>query len=331
MLRFALFGAGRIGAMHAANITANPRANLQCVYDVHAPTAQKVAQAHGATVASSVDEALSGVDAVLIASSTDTHVDLITAAAKAGRPILCEKPIDLDIGRVEKCRQEIAGLGVPVQIGFNRRYDPSHRALRDAVQSGEIGQLELLIITSRDPSLASMEYMRVSGGIFRDMTIHDFDLARFILGEEPGEVYATGSVKIEPALAALRDVDTAMVVMKAESGALVHINNSRRAVYGYDQRVEAFGSKGMVQSDNHRATTMRRYSAERTDAKDPLLHFFIERYKQAYVDELNEFIDVVEKKAKPSVDFEDGRRALIIADAAWEATRTGRAIKISYG
>lgn len=331
MLRFALFGAGRIGAMHAANIAANPRAKLQCVYDVHKPTAEKVAQAHGAAVAASVDEALSGVDAVLIASSTDTHVDLITAAAKAGKPILCEKPIDLDIGRVEKCRREIASLGVPVQIGFNRRYDPSHRAVRDAVRGGEIGQLELLIITSRDPSLASMEYMRVSGGIYRDMTIHDFDLARFILGEEPVEVYATGSVKVEPALAELRDVDTAMVIMKAQSGALVHINNSRRAVYGYDQRVEAFGAKGMVQSDNCRATTVRRYGAERTDAKDPLLHFFIERYKQAYVDELNEFIDVVENKGKPSVDFEDGRRALIIADAAWEATRTGRTVKISYG
>ena len=331
MLRFALFGAGRIGAMHAANIAANPRARLHCVYDVHAPTAQKVAQAHGAEVAPNVEAALAGIDAVLIASSTDTHVDLITAAAKAGKPILCEKPIDLDIGRVEKCRREIASLGVPVQIGFNRRYDPNHRAVRDAVRGGEIGQLELLIITSRDPSLASMDYMRVSGGIFRDMTIHDFDLARFILGEEPVEVYATGSVKVEPALAALHDVDTAMVVMKAQSGALVHINNSRRAVYGYDQRVEAFGAKGMVQSDNHRATTVRRYGAERTDAKDPLLHFFIERYKQAYVDELNEFIDVVENKGKPSVDFEDGRRALIIADAAWEATRTGRAIKISYG
>lgn len=331
MLRFALFGAGRIGAMHAANIAANPRAALHCIYDVHAPTAAKVAQAHGARVAADVAAALAEVDAVLIASSTDTHVDLITAAARAGKPILCEKPIDLDIRRVERCRQEIAGLGVPVQIGFNRRYDPSHRALAEAVRAGEIGALELLVITSRDPSLASMEYMRVSGGIFRDMTIHDFDLARFILGEEPVEVYATGSVKVEPALAEIHDVDTAMVVMKSVSGALVHINNSRRAAYGYDQRVEAFGSKGMVQSDNRRATTLRRYGAERTDAQDPLLYFFIQRYAEAYVDELNDFIDVVQKGKKPSVDFEDGRRALIIADAAWESLRTGRAVKVGYG
>ena len=330
MTRFALFGAGRIGAMHAANIAANPRARLHCLYDVHKPTAEKVAGAHGAKVAPSIEAALSEADAVMIASSTDTHVALITAAAKAGKPILCEKPIDLDIERVEKCRREIAGLGVPVQIGFNRRYDPTHLAVRDAVRRGEIGTLELLIITSRDPSLASLEYMKVSGGIFRDMTIHDFDLARFILGEEPVEIFATGSVKVEPALAALNDVDTAMVVMRAESGALVHINNSRRAVYGYDQRVEAFGSKGMVQSENHRATTVRHTGAERTDAADPLLNFFIERYARAYVDELNEFIDVVEKKQAPSVGFEDGRRALIIADAAWEATRTGKAVKIRY-
>lgn len=331
MLRFALFGAGRIGAMHAANIAANPRALLHSVYDVHAPTAAKVAQAHGARVAPDVAAALAEVDAVLIAASTDTHVDLITAAAKAGKPILCEKPIDLDIRRVERCRQEIAGLGVPVQIGFNRRYDPSHRALAEAVRAGEIGALELLIVTSRDPALASMEYMRVSGGIFRDMTIHDFDLARFILGEEPVEVFATGSVKVEPRLAEIHDVDTAMVVMKSGSGALVHINNSRRAVYGYDQRVEAFGSNGMLQSDNRRATTLRRYSAERTDAQDPLLHFFIQRYAEAYVHELNDFIDVVEKGRKPAVDFEDGRRALIIADAAWESVRSGRAVKVSYG
>jgi myo-inositol 2-dehydrogenase / D-chiro-inositol 1-dehydrogenase len=330
MIRFALFGAGRIGAMHAANIAANPRAELHSVYDVHQPTAEKVAAAHGAKAVPSVEAAFAGVDAVLIASSTDTHVDLITAAAQAGRPILCEKPIDLDIRRVEQCRRQIAGLDVPVQIGFNRRYDPTHRAVRDAVRSGEIGQLELLIITSRDPSLAPMEYMKVSGGIYRDMTIHDFDLARFILGEEPVEVYATGSIRVEPALAQLNDVDTAMVVMKAESGALVHINNSRRAVYGYDQRVEAFGSKGMVQAENHHATAVRRYTAERTAAQDPLLHFFIQRYAQAYIDELNEFIDVVENRQAPAVSFEDGRRALILADAAWEATRTGRAVKVRY-
>ena len=332
MVRFALFGAGRIGAMHAANVAANGRAALHCVYDVHAPAAQKVAAQHGAKVAPSVAAALADkeVDAVLIASSTDTHVDLITAAAKAGKAILCEKPIDLDIRRVEQCRRDIAGSGVPVQLGFNRRYDASHRAVREAVARGEIGTLQQLIITSRDPGIAPMEYMKVSGGIFRDMMIHDFDLARFILGEDPVEVFATGSVMIEPALAGIGDVDTAMVVMKAPSGALVHINNSRLAVYGYDQRVEAFGSKGMVQSENWRGSSLRRWTAQATDAQEPLLHFFIQRYAQAYLDELNEFIDAVANKTEPGVGFEDGRKALILADAAWESLRGGRAVAVRY-
>lgn len=332
MVRFALFGAGRIGAMHAANIAASKRAALHCVFDVHEAAAQKVATMHGTKVAASVAEALvdPAVDAVLIASSTDTHVDLITAAAKAGKAILCEKPIDLDIRRVEQCRRDIADTGVILQLGFNRRYDASHRAVRDAVARGDIGPLQLLIITSRDPGIAPMEYMKVSGGIFRDMTIHDFDLARYILGEDPAEVFATGSVMIEPALAGIGDVDTAMVVMKAPSGALVHINNSRLAVYGYDQRVEAFGAKGMVQSENWRASSLRRWTAQATDAQEPLLHFFIQRYAQAYLDELNEFVDCVTNKTMPGVGFEDGRKALILADAAWESLRTGQAVKVRY-
>jgi myo-inositol 2-dehydrogenase/D-chiro-inositol 1-dehydrogenase len=335
MVNFALFGAGRIGVMHAANIAANPRAKLTHVYDVNADAAETVAGKYHATVSLSVEHALKdkSVDAVLIASSTNTHVDLITAAAKAGKAVLCEKPIDLDIKRVERCKKAIAGTNVPVQIGFNRRYDPSHRAVQQAVKKGEIGALELLVITSRDPGLAPVSYLKVSGGIFRDMTIHDFDLARFVLGSKDPvvEVSATGSVMVDKALNKLGDVDTAMVTMKAKSGALVHINNSRRSVYGYDQRVEAFGSKGMVQSDNIRASTVTKYSATSTDAKLPLLDFFIERYTTAYLDELNEFIDCVDKGKKPSVDFEDGRRALILADAAWKSLRSGKTVAITDG
>jgi myo-inositol 2-dehydrogenase/D-chiro-inositol 1-dehydrogenase len=333
MVNFALFGAGRIGVMHAANLAANPRAILAYVYDVNASAAEACAAKHGAKAAPSVEAVLrdKSVDAVLIASSTNTHVDLITASAKAGKAILCEKPIDLDIKRVERCKKAIAGSGVPVQIGFNRRYDPSHRAVRDAVAKGDIGSLEQLVVTSRDPGIAPMAYMKVSGGIFRDMTIHDFDLARFILGDDPiEEVFAAGSVMIEPALRELGDVDTAMVVMKAKSGALVHINNSRRAVYGYDQRVEAFGAKGMIQSENIRANTLTRWGAKTTDAKEPLLNFFIERYAQAYLDELNEFVDVVSKKKKPSVDFEDGRKALILADAAWASLKSGKTVRVKF-
>jgi len=221
MVRFALFGAGRIGALHAANIAAShPRARLSWVYDTNAAAATATAARYDARVAASVEAALADpdVDAVLIASSTDTHVDLITAAARAGKAILCEKPIDLDIERVERCRSAIADSGVAVQLGFNRRYDRSHRAVREAVRAGQIGALELLLITSRDPGLPPLSYLPVSGGIFRDMTIHDFDLARFILGDDPvTDVYATGSIMVEPQLRELGDVDTAMVVMRAAS------------------------------------------------------------------------------------------------------------------
>jgi myo-inositol 2-dehydrogenase / D-chiro-inositol 1-dehydrogenase len=334
MINFALFGAGRIGVLHAANIAANhPRAHLSYVYDTNVAAAAATAAKYGARVASSIEAALgdAAVGAVLIASSTNTHVDLITASARAGKAILCEKPIDLDIERVERCRRDVAGAGVPIQIAFNRRYDRSHRAVREAVREGAIGALELLVITSRDPGLPSLSYVKGSGGIFRDMTIHDFDLARFILGDDPvGEVFATGSIRVDPALRAIGDVDTAMVVMKAASGALVHINNSRRAVYGYDQRVEAFGAKGMVASDNLRASTLTRSDANVTDAKEPLLNFFMERYRQAYLDELNDFIDVVAKKEPPAVGFEDGRCALILANAALESMRSGKAHRVDY-
>ena len=334
MLNFALFGAGRIGVVHAANIAAShPRAKLAYVYDPNRAAAEATAARYGAKVATGIDTALGdpSVAAVLIASSTDTHVELITAAARAGKAILCEKPIDLDIDRVERCGRAIADTGVPLQLGFNRRFDRSHRALREAVRAGDIGALELLVITSRDPGLPPVAYLKRSGGIFRDMTIHDFDLARFILGEDPvEEVYATGSILVDQQLHEFGDVDTAMVVMRAASGALVHINNSRRAVYGYDQRVEAFGANGMVQSDNLRASTLTRSGAQATDAKEPLLHFFIERYMQAYRDELTEFIEVVEGMKQPTAGFEDGRCALILADAAWEALRSGKSVRIRY-
>jgi myo-inositol 2-dehydrogenase/D-chiro-inositol 1-dehydrogenase len=334
LINLALFGAGRIGCVHAANIAADTeRVKLVYVFDTNAAAASAAAARYGAMAAPSVDTVFGDatIDAVLVASSTNTHVELIMAAVEAGKAVLCEKPIDLDIARVEHCKRVIANSGVPVQIGFNRRFDRSHRAVRDAVKAGDIGALELLVITSRDPALAPLSYLQVSGGLFRDMTIHDFDLARFILGDDPiHEVYATGSALVDPALGQLGDIDTAMVIMKTAAGALVHINNSRRAVYGYDQRVEAFGSKGMVQSDNLRASTLCRYDARSTDVKEPLLHFFIDRYRQAYVDELSDFIDAVAKHRAPSVDFEDGRLALILADAALESASSGKTIVVSF-
>ena len=333
MVGFALFGAGRIGAVHAANIAASSRARLVAVHDVNAKAGQGIAERYGATLAESVAEVLAeqSVDAVLIASSTDTHVGLITAAARAGKHIFCEKPIDLDVARVEQCWQEIAGTGVKVQIGFNRRYDPSHAALAAAVEAGEVGVLEQLVITSRDPAIAPVDYLKGSGGIFRDMTIHDFDLARFISKEEPVEVFATGSIRIEPKLAAMEDFDSAMVVMRTAKGSLIHINNSRRAVYGYDQRIEAFGSKGMIVSDNLRANSLRRSTKESTEQQAPLLHFFIDRYAQGYARELEDFIDKIQSGGDPAVGFEDGRRAQVLAEAALKSALTGKVVRIDYG
>ena len=255
MIRFAVLGCGRIGRMHADNLAAHPKARLVWAYDVHRPAAVAVAEAHGCRVAGSVAEALgdANVDAVLIASSTDTHVELITAAAKAGKAILCEKPIDLDLAKVDACWAEIGGLGVPIQIGFNRRYDPSFNAVAKAIRGGEIGDLRQVIITSRDPEIPPVAYMKVAGGLLRDMTIHDFDLARFMLGEEPVEVAAFANALIAQEVRDLGEHDTAMILLRTASGRQCSITNYRKATYGYDQRVEAVGELGMLKAENRRA------------------------------------------------------------------------------
>ena len=329
MIRFALFGAGRIGAMHAGHLVACPEARLICVYDPAASAAAALAERHGAVVAASVDVALAaGIDAVLIASSTNTHVDLIVAAARAGKAIFCEKPIDLSLQRVEECWERVRGCGVPIQIGFNRRYDGSHRRVRELVAAGEIGRLHQVVITSRDPEPPPLSYVRISGGLFRDMMIHDFDLARFVLGEEPATVTAVGSVLITPEIAELGDVDTAMVLMTTASGAQCHVNCSRQAVYGYDQRLEAHGSAGMVCSTNHFQDQVRRFTGSSAGAPAPLRRFFIDRYRPAYEAQLADFVDAVAKGREPSVTFEDGRRALLLAEAAIQSLATGATVPV---
>jgi myo-inositol 2-dehydrogenase/D-chiro-inositol 1-dehydrogenase len=332
MIGFALLGCGRIGKLHARNIAAHPRAHLVACYDVAPTAAQANAAAYGAETAGSVEAVLADgrVQAVLIASSTDTHVDLITAAAKAGKAVLCEKPVDLDIARVDACWREIAPLAPLVAIGFNRRFDPSFRALRDRVHAGEIGTLEQLVITSRDPAPPPPAYVAVSGGLFRDMTIHDFDMARFLAGDIT-EVQAMGANLIEPSIRDSGDIDAAMIVMRAASGALVHINNSRRCAYGYDQRVEAFGERGMLQVANRRATTVEAWNEGRTEARDPVLDFFMQRYGEAYQAELDAFISCVEQRTPPLAGFADGREALRLADAALESLNSGRAVRVSPG
>jgi myo-inositol 2-dehydrogenase/D-chiro-inositol 1-dehydrogenase len=332
MLRMAVLGCGRIGQMHAANVARHPRARLAGVYDLHQPSAEKVAEAQGVRAFASAEEVFSAgnVDAVLIATATPTHADYIEMAVASGKAVLCEKPIDLDLARVNACSAKIAGTKLPIQLGFNRRYDPGHAAARNALLEGEIGDLHQVIITSRDPGLPPKAYLQAAGGLFRDMTIHDFDLARFMLGEEPVEVFAMGGALIDPALGAeLNEIDSAMVVMRTASGKQCHINNSRTAVYGYDQRVELMGSKGMLVSDNRKPHELRRFTATRTECAEPYQFFFLERYLEAFMAEIDGFVDCVEKGAKPLASFEDGRKALILAEAAYLSLTDRRLVRVS--
>lgn len=331
MVRIAVLGCGRIGRMHAANIAAHPRAALAAVYDIHRPASEAVAAAHGVPACRSAEQvfAAAEVDAVLIATATDTHADYLEQAVAAGRPVLCEKPIDLSLARVERCAQAIRGAAVPIQLGFNRRFDPGHRAARDAVRAGEIGDLHQVIITSRDPGMPSRAYYARAGGLLRDMTIHDFDLARFMLGEEPVEVFAIGGRQTDPALMEeLGDHDSAMILLRTASGRQCHINNSRAAVYGYDQRVELFGAGGMVISGNRKPLEVTRYSATRTEQAAAYLSFFIERYAEAFTAEIGAFVDCIEQGGEPEVGFEDGRRALILAEAAYTSIAAGRMVRV---
>ena len=285
MYRFGILGTGRIGDMHAGLVDAQADASVTWCFDIDRARAESTAARVGGRATSDVHAVLDAddVDAVLIASSTDTHIELILLSAQAGKPIFCEKPIDVDLAKVEICREKLEDFDVPVQLGFNRRYDPSHREVQQAVASGEIGPHELLVITSRDPSPPPRPILEACGGLFRDTTIHDTDMARFVLGDnEPVEVFAMAENRVDPIFAEFNDVDTAMIVMRSESGALIHINNSRRTSYGYDQRVEAFGAEGMVRSENCRPNEAVRFSSAGTGRKDQLLHFFIERYKAAY-------------------------------------------------
>ncbi len=328
-VRFAVLGCGRIGRMHAANLSHHPDAELVSVFDVLHEAAAATAAALQVRHAGSVAEALAdrSVDAVLIATSTDSHVSLIIEAVRAGKAVLCEKPIDLDINTVFRCRDEIAGLNPIVMIGFNRRFDPSFAALRRRVEEGEIGRIEQVVISSRDPAPPPMSYIRNSGGLFRDMMIHDLDMARSLVGDIVA-VSSLGAVLVDPAIGAAGDIDAAMVTLEAASGALVHINNSRRCAYGYDQRLEVFGDKGMLLAGNQRETTVEAHSAERTASRDPILHFFIQRYTAAYAAEIAHFVSAVRTRTMPRPSFDDGLQALRLADAAAESHRSGRTVRL---
>ena len=331
MVGIAVLGAGRIGKIHAANVAANPNARLIAVADPYASAAQALAGALGADAMTDCEAAIDrdDVDAIVIGTPTNTHIQLMMRAVRQGKAVLCEKPIDLDLLKSQAAAEEIESLKGRVMLAFNRRFETTFAEMRAAIDAGDIGEVRQVIISSRDPGLAPEDYIKHSGGIFRDMTIHDLDIGRWLLGEEPVQLTAIGSRLIDPAMMEkYDDYDTAMVQMQTASGKQCHINNCRQAVYGYDQRIEVFGSKGMLQMDNLRPTTIRRWSAEVTDAREPLLNFFLERYQQAYKSELDAFVGaLVEGKPMP-VTPNDGLQALRLAEAAVESVRTGRAVAL---
>ncbi len=323
-LSISVIGAGRIGRIHARNVAAHASVRLAGVADVDTAAAKALSEACGAP-AISVDEAFAA-DAVLIASPTPTHADYIERATAAGRAIFCEKPIDLAVDRVRACLKAVRDAQVPLMVGFNRRFDEHFAALKRRMDGGEIGELELLTIISRDPAPPPPAYVATSGGLFRDMMIHDLDMARFMLGEEPLAVHAAASCLVDPSIAAAGDVDTAVVTLRTASGKLCQISNSRRATYGYDQRIEAHGSKGLLRAGNVRATTVE-LATETGFLGDPVLPFFLERYAAAYRAELDAFITAVTGGKAPRPDGGDGLKALLLADAATRSAQTGQAVQ----
>ncbi|MGC1328664.1 Gfo/Idh/MocA family protein, partial [Pseudomonas sp.] len=270
------------------------------------------------------------IDAVVIGTPTDTHLDLMLAAVAQGKAVLCEKPIDLDIAKARAAVQAVEQQHGRVMLGFNRRFDPDILHLRAALDGGDIGAVRQVIITSRDPSLAPRDYLEHSGGILRDMTIHDLDMARHLLGEEPCEVSAIASRLVDPTLEQIDDYDSVMVMLRTASGKQCHINCCREAVYGYDQRVEVSGALGVLLTDNHRPSTVRHWSAKHTEALEPLQHFFLERYADAYRNELAQFIDALAAGRALPTTVRDGLYASYLADCALESVRTGRAVAVDY-
>jgi myo-inositol 2-dehydrogenase/D-chiro-inositol 1-dehydrogenase len=329
MIEVALFGAGRIGTIHAGNIARQPDVRLQYVVDVDRDAAQALAGKYGAQLADAervFEDA--NVRAVAIASSTDTHADLILRAAKARKAIFCEKPVDLSLERARVCAEAVRAAGVPCVIGFQRRYDPTFASLKRRIEEGEIGTPEMLIVTSRDPGAPPVEYIKRSGGIFKDMLIHDFDIFRWILADDAQWVFATGSCLTDPAIEGAGDIDATAVTIRTKHGRLAQINTIRRAAYGYDQRFEVIGSHGMLQAGNHRPTEVVLWSSGAITADKPE-HFFLERYRAAYAAEMAHFFDVVAGRATPLTSIDDGVAALALAEAATTSWREERAVEPS--
>ncbi|MEL6645461.1 MAG: inositol 2-dehydrogenase [Pseudomonadota bacterium] len=329
MIRFGVLGCGRIGQVHARSLKRLRGASVTAVSDAMPAAAEALATEVGAEVRET--EAIvtaADIDALVICTPTDTHADLIEAAANAGKPVFCEKPIDLDLARVDACLAKADAAGILLMIGFQRRFDPHFRALKAALEDGAIGSIEQVTITSRDPAPPPPEYIARSGGIFRDMAIHDFDMARFLVAAPFTRVLATGAALVDPSIGDLGDVDTATILMETDTGQQVSITNSRRATYGYDQRVEVLGSKGMLQVGNQPQTTLVQSRGDGT-VHPPLRDFFMDRYQDAYAAEMEAFMACLRDGTPPPITGADGRAALQLADAAARSAAEGKWISLA--
>jgi myo-inositol 2-dehydrogenase/D-chiro-inositol 1-dehydrogenase len=328
MIKMALIGAGRIGQIHGENMVHSPNVELVAITDTVDAAAEQLSKKLSVPVQSTENIfADYSIDAVLIASSTDTHADYIEQAAKNNKAVFCEKPIDLSIERVKAAYDIVESEKISVMIGFNRRFDPHFASLKARIDQGVAGEIELVSIISRDPSPPPAEYIARSGGLFRDMMIHDLDMARFLIGEEFTEIHALGSALIDPAIGAAGDVDTATVILKSAGGKICQISNSRRAAYGYDQRIEVHASKGLLQVGNVLETGVS-FSGAKGILADPVQNFFLQRYEQAYKQEIEQFAAWIDKGENPSPNMFDGLQAQRLADAATEACLSGKTVRL---
>ena len=333
IINIALFGLGRIGQMHADNLLNHKDFNLRYIFDKDQKLTKNLSKKYNAIGIQNPKIAFKdkNIKCIFIASSTNTHLKFIEEAVSYNKVVFCEKPLDLDLRKINICKKKISKYNPKIQIGFNRRYDPAHNSLKQNLLKGKIGKLEKIIITSRDPEPPSIEYLKASGGLFKDMMIHDFDLARFYTGKDDiVSIFATGQRFSDRKLKKINDLDLATVVMKTKKGVLCVITNSRHCSFGYDQRIELFGSKGMIISDNHRDLETVFYSKSSTDNKTKLKNFFIERYSEAYKIQLNDLVKICKKNSKPLANFEDGRKSLILAEIAKRSLKSKKFEKVLF-
>lgn len=331
-LGVALIGSGRMAHVYGPKINAHPGLRLSVVLNPNLSSAEQIAAQYGGEALSNLDQALShrDVDVVLIATPANTHLEYVIASAKAGKPTFCEKPLDQSLERADQCLTALKDHPVPFMMVFNRRFDPDISALQKAVKKGGLGELSFLMSTSREPAPPQISYIKSSGGYFVDATIHDIDLMCWIAGERPTEVFSFGTCLTDHEIGKMGDCDTSMTTLKMPSGCLVHINNSRRCAYGFDQRIEAFGEAGMLQTTNQRDENVIRWGADVTEARAPLKHFFLERYDASFSFALDEFYCAVTEEREPSCTVQEGRDALAIALACDQSRKSGTAIKLDW-